>query len=110
MYRLFMLGILGMSALSLTACESTTGISARETVDDAKITAWVQGKLTSEKASNFTRIDVDTNRGVVTLTGVVQNVSDKSRADDIARKVEGVRNVVNNLQIQSLSFSAPSNP
>ena len=110
MSRLLMLGILGMSALSLTACESTTGITAGQTIDDATMTASVQGKLTADKAENFTRIDVDTNRGVVTLNGVVQNVSDKSRAETIARRVEGVKNVVNNLQIQSLSSSSSSNP
>ncbi len=110
MYRLLMLGILGTSALSFTACESTTGITARQSIDDATMTASVQGKLTADKASNFTRIDVDTNRGVVTLNGVVQNVSDKSQAENIARRVEGVKNVVNNLQIQSLSSSSSSNP
>lgn len=107
MYRLVMVGILGISCMTLTACESVTGISADQTVSDATITAAVQGKLTSEKASNFTRIDVDANRGIVTLSGVVQTVGDKSRAETLAREVRGVTKVNNNLQIQSLSSSNP---
>ncbi len=105
MYRLVMAGILGISLMGLTACESTTGITASQTVSDATTTAAVQGKLMNEKASNFTRIDVDTIRGVVTLNGVVQTVEEKSRAEHLARRVEGVTKVINNLQIQSLSSS-----
>ena len=71
MYRLLMVGILGLSVMTLTVCESMTGKTAGRTIDDATITASVQGKLTNDKASNFTRINVDTERGVVTLTGVV---------------------------------------
>ena len=49
--------------------------------------------------------DVDTDRGVVTLNGVVQTVEEKSRAESLASRVEGVTKVINNLQIQSLSSS-----
>jgi hyperosmotically inducible periplasmic protein len=107
MYRLFMVGILGIVCLSLTACESMTGKTAGQTVDDATITTSVQGRLTGDKASNYTRIDVDTERGVVTLNGVVQTPEEKARAEYLARKVEGVTKVNNNLQIQSMSSSNP---
>jgi osmotically-inducible protein OsmY len=93
--------------MTLTACESMTGRTTGQTIDDATITASVQGKLTADKASNFSRIDVDTNRSVVTLNGVVRTVEDKSRAEDLARQVTGVSKVNNNLQIQSMSMSNP---
>lgn len=105
MYRLLMVGILGLSVMNLTACESMTGKTTGRTIDDAATTALVQGKLTSDKASNFTRIDVDTERGVVTLSGVVRTVEEKSRAETLARMVDGVSKVNNNLQIQSMSSS-----
>ncbi|MEO8339218.1 MAG: BON domain-containing protein [Nitrospirota bacterium] len=105
MYRLLMVGILGLSVMSLTACESMTGKTAGRTIDDATTTASVQGKLTGDKMSNFTRIDVNTTRGVVTLTGVVQTPGEKSRAENLAQEVNGVTKVNNNLQIQSLSSS-----
>ena len=107
MYRFVMVGILGISFMVLTACESMTGKTAGQTIDDATVTASVQGKLTSDKASNFSRIDVDTNRSVVTLNGVVRTVEEKSRAEDLARQVDGVTKVNNNLQIQSMSMSNP---
>jgi len=107
MYRIILVGILGVSLMSLTACESMSGKTTGQTIDDATITASVQGKLTADKASNFSRIDVDTNRSVVTLNGVVRTVEEKSRAEDLARQVTGVSKVNNNLQIQSTSMSNP---
>ena len=62
MYRLAMVGILGISLMILTACQSMTGKTAGQTIDDATVTTSVQAKLTGDKASNFSRIDVDTNR------------------------------------------------
>ena len=107
MYRVVMVGILGVSLMSLTACESMSGKTTGQTIDDATITASVQGKLTSDKASNFSRIDVDTERSVVTLNGVVRSMEERSRAEDLTRHVAGVTKVNNNLQIQSTSMNNP---
>jgi hyperosmotically inducible protein len=81
-------------------CTSMTGKSAGQNVDDATITAQVKSKLAAEKAATLTKVDVDTNRGTVYLTGNVQNAELKARATEIARQVNGVRDVVNNLKIQ----------
>ena len=81
-------------------CTSMTGKTAGENVDDAKITAEVKTKLAAEKLATLTKVDVDTNRGVVYLRGNVENATVKSRATDIARQVAGVRDVVNNLVVQ----------
>ena len=91
---------LAVSCLSIVGCQSTTGKTAGQNIDDATVTASVQSKLTSDRLSNFSRIDVDTERGVVTLNGVVKTAEQKSRAADMAREVKGVRTVNNNLQIQ----------
>ena len=84
----------------LAGCQAMTGKTAGQNVDDTTITASVKTQLTKDKASNFTKIDVDTNRGVVSLNGVVDSPQTKSRAEQLARGVDGVRNVINNLQIQ----------
>ena len=110
MNRTIMVGILGVSLLILTACQATTGKTTSQTIDDARLTASVQGKLTADKLSNFSRINVDTDRSVVTLNGVVRTVEEKSRAEDLARQVTGVTNVNNNLQIQSLAGNVTSAP
>ncbi len=85
----------------LAACQSTTGKTLGENIDDAGITTAVKAKLAAEKVSTLTRIDVDTNQGVVALSGTVKTVEDKVRAERIARQVKGVRDVVNNLRIQA---------
>jgi osmotically-inducible protein OsmY len=87
--------------LALGACQSTTGKTAGQTMTDTKITASVQSKLTADRISNFSRVDVDTERGVVNLSGVVPSADQKSRAEELARQVNGVTRINNNLQIQS---------
>lgn len=107
MYRTVLVGILGVSLMILTACESLTGKTTGQTIDDATVTASVQGKLTADKLSNFARINVDTDRGIVTLNGVVRSAEEQSRAEELARQVDGVTKVNNNLQIQSTSMKNP---
>ena len=91
----------GIALLSVVGCQSSTGKTAGQSIDDATITAAVQSKLSSDRISNFTRVDVDTERGVVTLNGVVKSADQKVRVPELARQVNGVRTVNNNLQIQS---------
>ena len=87
-------------AVLLAACQSMTGDTLGEHIDDTGITTAVKSKLAAEKISTVTRIDVDTNRGVVALNGTVKTVDERLRAEQIARQVKGVRDVVNNLRIQ----------
>ena len=44
--------------VALSGCQAMTGRTTGRNVDDAAITTSVQATLTSDKASNFTRIDV----------------------------------------------------
>src|SRR5262245_16793932 len=87
--------------VALTAgCTAMTGKSAGTNIDDATITAKVKEKLAAEKLSTLTKVDVDTNKGTVYLTGNVDNEDLKTRATNIVWQVAGVREVVNNLKIQ----------
>jgi osmotically-inducible protein OsmY len=94
-----MLALLVLMAVT-AGCTSMTGKSASTNVDDASITAQVKSKLAAEKVATLTKVDVDTNRGTVYLTGNVENAGIKARATEIARQVSGVREVVNNLKVQ----------
>jgi hyperosmotically inducible periplasmic protein len=85
--------------VALSGCQAMTGRTAGQNVDDARISTAVQATLTSDKASNFTRIDVDTTNGVVYLNGTVQSSEQKARAEQLAGRVDGVKKVVNNLQV-----------
>lgn len=86
-------------AVALTGCQAMTGRTAGQNVDDARISTAVQATLTADKISNFTRIDVDTTNGVVYLNGTVQSGEQKARAEQLAARVDGVKKVVNNLQM-----------
>jgi hyperosmotically inducible protein len=61
----------------LTGCQAITG----ENIDDTTITTTVKAKLAAEKGSTLTRVQVDTNRGVVQLSGVVDSGNDRTRAE-----------------------------
>ena len=100
--RYMLRSILALAVLmAVTAgCTAMTGKSAGENVDDASITASVKTKLAAEKPATLTKVDVDTNKGTVYLTGNVENPAIKARATELARQVAGVREVVNNLKIQ----------
>lgn len=84
----------------LSGCQAVTGETLGQNIDDTTITTTVKSKLAAEKGSTLTRVSVDTNRGVVQLSGVVASSSDRALAERVARSVGGVRNVVNNLQVQ----------
>jgi hyperosmotically inducible periplasmic protein len=77
-----------------------TGQTAGQYVDDRTLTSRVKAKLVAEKATNLTRVDVDTVNRVVSLNGIVESPEHKARAEQLALQVSGVRDVKNNLQIQ----------
>jgi hyperosmotically inducible periplasmic protein len=85
---------------SFVGCTSMTGQSAGQYVDDRTITTRVKTKLVAEKATNLTRVDVDTTNRVVSLNGIVESPEQSTRAEQLAMQVSGVREVKNNLQIQ----------
>jgi hyperosmotically inducible periplasmic protein len=92
--------VTALLVISLMGCQAMTGKTAGQNIDDATITASVKSTLVADKAANLTRIDVDTNSGVVALNGTVESAEQKTRAEQLARRVDGVRNVINNLQVQ----------
>jgi len=69
------------------------------TVDDAFITTKIKSKLTVSGDVNPFNIDVDTQNGVVTLSGRVTKPEAKAEAERIARETEGVREVHNNITV-----------
>jgi hyperosmotically inducible protein len=97
--RVKYLGAVLVAVLLMASCQATTGRTAGRNVDDAALTASVNAALVSDKPSNFTRIDVDTTNGVVALNGTVESAEQRARAEQLARRVDGVKRVVNNLQV-----------
>ena len=82
--------------LFAAACGKTVG----DTIDDATITARVKTALLNDPDIGGLRIDVDTFKGVVTLSGSVKSAAERDKAMAIARKIGGVTDVKSSLQIQ----------
>src|SRR6266705_1190464 len=68
-------------------------------IDDGTLTSYVKTKLASDKLVTLTRVGVETNNGVVYLTGEVETAEQRSRIGSLASEVKGVKKVVNNLQV-----------
>jgi len=92
-------GLFFLAAVIGTGCQAMTGKTAGQNVDDATLTASVKAQLVADKAANLVRVDVDTNNGVVYLNGTVESGEQKDRAEQLAKRVDGVKRVVNNLQV-----------
>ena len=75
----------------VAGCQSMTGKSTGTNIDDATITASVKSKLVGEKASNLTRVDVDTNNGTVYLNGTVESAEQKAKAEQLAGQASASR-------------------
>jgi hyperosmotically inducible protein len=92
----FVLAMVLIAPLLLTSCGKSVG----DTIDDATITTRVKTALLNDPAVGGLRIDVDTFKGVVTLSGRVKTKEEETQATTLARKVDGVTDVKSTLQIQ----------
>ncbi len=95
--------VLILIGAALAACSTTRSIG--EQVSDASITSTVNAKFAADPEVNPFEIDVDTQAGVVTLSGFVETEAERAEAEDLAHDTNGVKRVVNNIQMGDLSAS-----
>lgn len=74
--------------------------STGQAVDDATLTSSVKAKLIEDSTTKAYHINVETQKGVVQLTGFVNSNEEKARAAELARNVNGVVEVKNDLEIR----------
>ena len=103
----------GMSAMfALTGCEMLNHHSGDRTagraLDDKTITATVKRDLNREPVYKFDSVDVKTYDGVVQLSGFVDTEDQKRMAGDIAKRSEGVTQVVNNISLKPAGNLQPT--
>jgi len=84
-----------MAPLLAAGCGKTVG----ETIDDATITTRVKTSLLNDPDVGGLQIDVDTFKGVVTLSGRVRAKAEEAKAVALARKIDGVADVKSTLQV-----------
>jgi len=95
-----------LSSLALPACAGGQSVRATPSaapagaaVDDATITARVKTVLLNDPQVAATKIDVTTTAGVVTMSGAVKSKADEARAIELARQVNGVKDVKSTLVV-----------
>lgn len=97
--RISLVGISLMLAVATIACgKKDEPANVNRGPDDAAITSNVRTKLASDIPG--TTINVDTREGVVTLSGDVRSPADKTKAEQSARTVSGVKSVTNNIRFE----------
>jgi hypothetical protein len=79
------------------------GVSCSKKPDDAKISSDIQSKFSQDSGLASKQLTVQSNNGVVTLSGNVENAAQRDAASRQAASVAGVKEVVNNLQVGSAS-------
>jgi hyperosmotically inducible protein len=76
-----------------------TAGKAGAALTDAAITSAVKTKLLADSSVGGMKIDVDTNNGVVTLTGSVTSRAEAAQAVKLAHETDGVKRVVDRLHV-----------
>lgn len=81
-------------------CQTIREKASGPEFEDAKLTAIIKAQLAREDRATVQAITVNVDDGVVKLKGTVDSAEKKAKAEEIARKVDGVKSVVNNLQVK----------
>jgi hyperosmotically inducible periplasmic protein len=81
---------------AVTRDQSTVG----EYVDDAAVTTKIKAKFVDAKSVDATSIHVETLNGTVMLSGFAKSMTEKSTAEVLARKINGVVMVKNEITVR----------
>lgn len=72
--------------------------------NDAEISTKVRTNLTTDETVKAAQIEIGVNKKIVTLSGLVDTPAVKNRAVELARKTDGVAEVVDQLKVKELGF------
>jgi len=90
-----------MAFVTLAGCAgSETSRSTGTYLDDKTISTKVEAQLAADSITQAIQVDVETYDGVVQLSGFVNSEKMRQRAVEIARGVEGVKKVINNIELK----------
>jgi osmotically-inducible protein OsmY len=96
---------LGLSTAAITTFTGCAGDkydrSTGEYIDDKSLTVRVHDALHDNPEYKFDDVDVNVYRGVVQLSGFVNTSDQKSKAVDIAKGVQDVKDVKDNITVKS---------
>lgn len=85
-----------------TAGRMTASIQEGKNLDDEEITDAVYMELLLDKGVASHLIDIETKEGIVTLSGTVDNILAKERAERITETIVGVRSIINLIRVDPI--------
>ena len=86
------------------SCRTTESPSTQ--MSDSAITTKIKAKMIADSEVAAHNVGVKTEEGVVYLTGRVQTRAERDRAEEIARSTEGVRSVVDHVEVGDATHEA----
>ena len=90
-----------IALISATGCAVTRGQeSTGAYIDDAAITTAVKGRMVDNPSVDAAAISVETMKGTVMLSGFAKNATERSVAESLAWKTEGVKAVKNGIAVR----------
>ena len=84
----------------ISGCETIREKTSGPEFEDTKLTAIIKAQLAREDTASVQAITVNVDNGVAKLKGTVNSPEKKAKAEEITRKVSGVKDVVNNLEVK----------
>ena len=91
--------VAGPAWVSAADSKQSTTESMKTNVSDSWITAKTKIALFADRSAPGTSVNVETTKGMVSLRGKVATDAEKKAAEEIARGIEGVQAVRNELQV-----------
>ena len=103
--------VAAFASLAAVGCANTdergaveqTASTAGRAVDDSVITGKVKAALVADPTTKAHQINVETFKGTVQLSGFVESSEARSRATEVAKNVDGVKSVKNELALRDKS-------
>ena len=92
--------IVGCDNRQDTTAGSAPNTTVGTTIDDSIITTKIKSGFLAEPAMKGLDPKVETHKGTVQLSGFVENQAQMDRAIEIARTVDGVKNVENKMSLK----------
>jgi hypothetical protein len=104
--RRFSLQVVGIAVLAIL----TAGVGCTKAPNDAALTSNIETKLATDSGLQGKQLGVKAEGGTVTLSGTVDNDAQREAAARYAAAEPGVKQVINNLQVQAPPDTAQATP
>jgi len=93
--------LVALTLVTAAGCAVSRGQqTAGAYIDDSAVTASVKTRMLEDERVAGTSITVETLNGTVMLSGFAKSQAEKAAAESIARKVDGVKAVKNQITVR----------